>query len=173
VPADGRAVEEFHVRTSARPSLDVHRVSGGQDRTIVVEAAEAVLSVRLAPGQQSAEIAAALERLLRDALPEGATLAFSAERAEPSLFDPALPALAAARRALERACGRPPALVRSGGSLPVLSAFAERGIPAIVSGFATPADAFHAPNESYRLAALEQGAAAARALYAELGRLSG
>jgi acetylornithine deacetylase/succinyl-diaminopimelate desuccinylase-like protein len=63
--------------------------------------------------------------------------------------------------------------VRSGGSLPVLSAFAERGIPAIVSGFATPADAFHAPNESYRLAALEQGARAARALYAELAGLSG
>jgi hypothetical protein len=62
--------------------------------------------------------------------------------------------------------------VRSGGSLPVLSAFADRGIPAIVSGFAVPTDAFHAPDESYRLAGLEQGAAAARALYEELGRLS-
>jgi acetylornithine deacetylase/succinyl-diaminopimelate desuccinylase-like protein len=172
IPSDARAVEEFHVRTSARPSLDVHRVSGGQDRTIVVDVASAALSVRLAPGQRSSEISAALERLLRDALPAGATLTYTAELAEPSLFDPALPALAAARRALERACGRPPAVVRSGGSLPVLSAFADRRIPAIVSGFAVPSDAFHAPDESYRLAGLEQGAAAARALYEELGRLS-
>ena len=55
----------------------------------------------------------------------------------------------------------------------MLSAFADRGIPAIVSGFAVPADAFHAPDESYRVAGLEQGAAAARALYAELAGLSG
>jgi len=80
IPADARAVEEFHVRTSARPSLDVHRVSGGQDRTIVTEAASAALSVRLAPGQRSAEIAPALEKLLRDALPAGATMTFTAER---------------------------------------------------------------------------------------------
>ena len=33
-------------------------------------------------------------------------------------------------------------------------------------------DALHAPNESYRLVALEQGAAAARALYEELAGLA-
>jgi acetylornithine deacetylase/succinyl-diaminopimelate desuccinylase-like protein len=64
------------------------------------------------------------------------------------------------------------ALVRSGGTLPILAAFAERGIPAIVSGFSLPDDALHAPNESYRLVALEQGAAAARALYEELAALT-
>ena len=79
--------------------------------------------------------------------------------------------LLAARRALTRACGREPALVRTGGTLPVLAAFAQRGIPAIVSGFSLPDDALHAPNESYRLVALEQGARAARALYEELAGL--
>ncbi|HWK27081.1 MAG TPA: hypothetical protein VNS09_10975, partial [Solirubrobacter sp.] len=78
----------------------------------------------------------------------------------------------AARRAIERSFGREPALVREGGTLPILAAFAERGIPAIVSGFSLPEDALHAPNESYRLVALEQGAAAARALYEELAGLS-
>ncbi len=58
--------------------------------------------------------------------------------------------------------------MRSGGTLPVLAAFSERGIPAIVSGFSLPDDALHAPNESFRLVALDQGAAAARALYQEL-----
>ena len=170
-PSDARAAEEFHLRTSAEPSFDVHRVSGGEARTIVTEACSATLSVRLAPGQRSAEIAPVLESLLRDALPAGAELTFSAERAEPSLFDPALPALQAARTALARACGREPALVRSGGTLPVLAAFAGRGIPAIVSGFAVPADSIHAPDESFRVAGLEQGARAARALYEELAGL--
>ena len=61
--------------------------------------------------------------------------------------------------------------MRTGGSLPVLSAFADRGMPAIVSGFAVPGDNFHAPDESFRLAGLEQGARAARALYEELAAL--
>jgi acetylornithine deacetylase/succinyl-diaminopimelate desuccinylase-like protein len=165
-PADPAAEAEFYLRTGAEPSLDVHHVEGGQARTIVPELASADLSVRLVAGQRSAEIAAALEWLLRDALPAGADLSFSADRAEPAGFDPAHPALQAARRALGE-----PALVRSGGTLPVLAAFSQRGIAAIVGGFALPDDAIHAPNESYLLASLEQGAAAARALFAELSRM--
>ena len=144
---------------------------GGEARTIVVPVATADLSVRLVGNQRSEVIAANLEGLLRDALPAGAELVFSVDRAEPSAFDPALPALQAAVRALERSTGVAPALIRSGGTLPVLAAFSERGIPAIVSGFSLPDDNLHAPNESFRLVALDQGAAAARALYEELAKL--
>jgi acetylornithine deacetylase/succinyl-diaminopimelate desuccinylase-like protein len=155
-PSDPAATTEFYVRTTAEPSLDVHRVEGGQARTIVVPVASADLSVRIVGGQRSEEIARNLEQLLRDALPDGAELTFSADRAEGSAFDPEHSALVAARHALERAVGSEPALVRTGGTLPVLAAFAERGIPAIVSGFSLPDDALHAPNESYRLVALSR-----------------
>ncbi|HEY6891065.1 MAG TPA: M20/M25/M40 family metallo-hydrolase [Solirubrobacter sp.] len=170
-PADARAVEEFYIRTTAEPSLDVHRIEGGQARTIVVPVATADLSVRIVGGQRSEEIAANLEQLLRDALPDGAELLFSADRAEASAFDPETPALLAARRALASVGGKDATLCRTGGTLPILAAFAERGIPAIVSGFSLPDDALHAPNESYRLVALEQGEQAARALYEELAEL--
>ena len=56
-PADARAGEELHVRTMAGTSVDVHRVAAGEPRTIVPERAEASLSVRLAGGQRSEEIA--------------------------------------------------------------------------------------------------------------------
>jgi len=171
-PADARAGEELHVRTMAGTSVDVHRVQAGEPRTIVPERAEASLSVRLAGGQRSEEIAPALERLLRDALPEGAELELRLHGAEPSRFDPAAPALQAARRALEAATGVAPVVVRSGGSIPILAAFAERGIPTIVGGFALPEDRIHAPDESYRIASLELGLKAARALYAELASLA-
>ena len=59
-------------------------------------------------------------------------------------------------------------VVRSGGSIPILAAFAERGIPTIVGGFALPEDRIHAPDESYRIASLELGLKAARALYEDL-----
>jgi acetylornithine deacetylase/succinyl-diaminopimelate desuccinylase-like protein len=165
-PSDPAAEAEFWVRTGAEPSLDVNKVEGGEVRTIVPEVARAAVSVRLAAGQRSDVIGPALERLLRDALPAGAELTFRYDGAEPSRFDPALPALQAARRALGD-----PALVRSGGTLPILAAFAQRGIPAIVGGYALPEDQIHSPDESYRLASLEQGAEAARALYRELAGL--
>jgi acetylornithine deacetylase/succinyl-diaminopimelate desuccinylase-like protein len=73
--------------------------------------------------------------------------------------------------ALTEACGAPCALIRSGGSIPVLAAFAERGIPTILSGFTGPDDNFHAPDESFRLESLRLGEASARALYKHLAKL--
>jgi succinyl-diaminopimelate desuccinylase len=72
---------------------------------------------------------------------------------------------------LTEACGVAPALIRSGGSIPVLAAFAQRNIPTILSGFTLPEDAFHAPDESFRLESLRLGEMAARALYRHLARL--
>jgi len=76
-----------------------------------------------------------------------------------------------AREAFRRVCGTPPLLIRLGATLPLLAPLAARGIPTILSGFAVEDDAFHAPNESYRLEALELGAAAARELYIGLAEL--
>jgi len=135
------------------------------------ELARCDLSVRVAPGQDPATISSALETLLRGALPAGAELDYSAVLASPSRFDPALPPLKIARGAMARALGREPALLRSGGSLPILVAFMERGIPAIVSGFALPPDNFHSPDESFALASLDRGRRAARALFEDLAKL--
>jgi acetylornithine deacetylase/succinyl-diaminopimelate desuccinylase-like protein len=169
IPADEDAVAEFYDRTTARASLDVHRIEGGQTRTIVPPEARCDLSVRLAPGQDPPTIAAALEELLRGALPAGAELELRTGNAAPSRFDPAAPPLRIARAAMGRACGREPALIRSGGTLPILASFAQRGIPAIVSGFGLPQDNLHAPDESFRLESIELGRRSARALYEDLG----
>ncbi|HET9739760.1 MAG TPA: M20/M25/M40 family metallo-hydrolase [Solirubrobacteraceae bacterium] len=170
-PADAAAAAEFHTRTTADASLDVHRITGGDARTIVPPTATASLSLRLAAGQDPQEIAGALEALLRTGLPEGAELEISTVLAAPSRFDPGTDALRLARSALARACGRDPVLLRSGGSIPVLAAFAARSIPTVVSGFALPQDNFHAPDESYALASLDLGRRAARALYEDLSAL--
>jgi acetylornithine deacetylase/succinyl-diaminopimelate desuccinylase-like protein len=170
-PADPQAPAAFHTRTTADASLDIHRITGGDNRTIVPPTARADLSIRLAPAQDPEEIAGALEALLRGALPDGAELELRTGCAAPTRFDPEAPALRIARSALARAVGVEPVLVRSGGSIPVLSAFAERGIPTIVSGFGLPEDRFHAPDESYAIASLDKGRRAARALYEDLAAL--
>jgi acetylornithine deacetylase/succinyl-diaminopimelate desuccinylase-like protein len=165
------AGDEYYERTGAATALDVNMIEVGEPRTIVPSLARGHLSVRLAPGQRAAPIAAELERLLREAAPAGAEVTIELELSEPALFDAGDPAIQLARGALERACGTEPALVRIGGTLPLLAVLADRGITSIVSGFALPDDAYHAPNESYRLESLRLGEATARELYAALAEL--
>ena len=165
------AAGEFWDRTGGEPSVDVNMLTAGEPRTVIPSVARAQLSMRLAPGQSAAAMAPVLERLLREALPEGAELSVDFDLADPALFDANDPALQLAAGAFERACGTAPAFVRLGGTLPLLAVLAEQEVPTIVSGFALGADAFHAPNESYRLESLRLGELTAGELYRSLAEL--
>ena len=165
------AAAEYYERNGADASLEVNEIVGGEPRTLVPAVARGTVSMRLAPGQRATEIGPALERLLRDAAPADADVTMSWHLAEPSLFEPDLPAIVLAAAAIERATGTAPALVRSGGSIPVVAEFAALGIPTIVSGFGLPEDDIHAPNESYRLESLELGERTARELLTGLAAL--
>ena len=170
-PAYPGAGAEYYERNGAQPSLEINAIHAGEHRTVVPAVAHASVSQRLAPGQNAQDALATLERLLREALAPGAELELSAEVAQPSLFPPDDPAVALSAQALERAVGAPAAFVRTGGSIPVVAEFAARDIPAVVSGFGLEDDAYHAPDESFRLLALDQGAAAANELYRALAAL--
>ena len=78
------AAAEFWERTGAAPSVDVNMVWAGEPRTVIPAAATAQLSMRLAPGQSAAEMAAELERLLRAGVPDGAELTVDFDLAEPA-----------------------------------------------------------------------------------------
>jgi acetylornithine deacetylase/succinyl-diaminopimelate desuccinylase-like protein len=140
-------------------------------RTIIPAFAKANVSLRTAPGQDSAELCKVLEKLLREAAPAGAEVEITGHTAQPAQFDPESPPLKLAQEAFERATGTAPALVRSGGTIPILRAFADRGIQTIVSGFALPDDHIHAPNESYRLKSVELNEKTSYELLKALGRL--
>jgi acetylornithine deacetylase/succinyl-diaminopimelate desuccinylase-like protein len=169
------AAAELYARTWADTSLDINGIEGGdaqQRRTIIPCTASARLSVRVALGQSGTEIAATLERILREAAPPGARIELDVDPGEPAGFDAADPVLALAREAIGRATGSRPLFVRSGGSIPILGALAHRDIPTVLSGFALDADGIHGPDESYRLESLALGERAARELYAALATLS-
>ncbi|MFN2525852.1 MAG: M20/M25/M40 family metallo-hydrolase [Actinomycetota bacterium] len=174
-PLHDRAGAEYYERNWGDASVDVHGIAGGdaaQIRTQVPSSAQAKLSIRLAPGQTVAAAGASVRRLLEDAIPPGAEVKIEVfSKGEPALFSPDSPAIRLAAEALEAANGVAPVLTRVGGSLPVLSVFSDRGIPAIVSGYALPLDGIHGPNESFRLESLRLGLASARALYNHLASL--
>jgi acetylornithine deacetylase/succinyl-diaminopimelate desuccinylase-like protein len=169
------SARDFYTRNWSEPSFDINGIATGDaqlPRTILLGSARAMISIRLAPGQDAEQIRDTAERLIRAATPAGAELTITRHGlGRPALFDPELPALKLARAAIHRATGADPVLVRSGGSIPILATLGDRGIPTILTGFSLPADDLHAPNESYRLASLYLGEAAAERLYAALSEL--
>ncbi len=174
-PADPRAAEEFYLRTFAEPALDVNGVEAGSphlQKTVLPVEAVANLSIRLAPGQRVEEIAPALERLLRESAPDGAELDIELwSSSPPGLVPPDAKAIQLGLDAFERALGRRPALVRSGGTLPIVPALASKGIPTIITGFGLPDSQIHSPNERLVAEYVPLGIAAARELYRTLAAL--
>ena len=170
-PVAPGAGEQFHERTGARPAVDLNHTEAGAPRTVLPGEAKAAVTLRLAPGQSAADLQPVFEGLMREAAPEGAELEFHHHSGEPSFFDPESPALKLAGEAIARASGMDPVFIRSGGSIPVVADLATAGIPTVVTGFSLPDDAFHAPDESYRLASLELGEAASRELLHALAAL--
>ena len=169
------AARDFYERTWSEPSFDLNGLATGDAanvRTILPGSARAVISIRLAPGQDAEQIRDVAEALVREATPPGAELTLTRHGiGQPAVFDPSLPALRLAREAIGAACGSEPVLVRSGGSIAILAGFADRGVPTVLSGFSLTGDDLHAPNESYRLESLRLGERAAEELYAALARL--
>jgi acetylornithine deacetylase/succinyl-diaminopimelate desuccinylase-like protein len=174
-PADAEAAADFHLRTWAEPSLDVHSLQAGVPglmKTIVPAAAEAMLSMRLAPGQTLEQVVPAIERIVRAAVPAEADLDLELlAGCDPGSFDPHAPAIGLAADAFERALGVRPVFVRSGGSLPIVPALAGRAIPTVSTGFDLPDGNIHAPNERLLVAHIEAGVAAARELFLAWGQL--
>jgi acetylornithine deacetylase/succinyl-diaminopimelate desuccinylase-like protein len=148
---DPAAAEEFYERTMANTAIDVHGIAVGEpylQKTVLPVSAEANVSIRLAAGQNRDQIDEAFQRLIREALPEGADLEI--ERwgaAPPGLIPPDSAAIVLAQDAFERVVGRRPLLLRSGGTLPIVPALADKRIPTILSGFALPNANMHSPNE--------------------------
>jgi acetylornithine deacetylase/succinyl-diaminopimelate desuccinylase-like protein len=174
-PADPGAAEGFHLRTLASPSLDVHGIAVGEPsavKTNIPHEATATLSLRLVAGQDAPAVAASLDRLLRDAAPEGAEVEIEdLGVALPAALDPDHPVVRAAAAGIERATGWPAVSVRLGGTLPVIAVLAARGVPTVLTGFGLPDDAIHAPDEHLRVEYLETGTRAAMAILEELGGL--
>ncbi|HEX3805064.1 MAG TPA: M20/M25/M40 family metallo-hydrolase, partial [Solirubrobacteraceae bacterium] len=174
-PADPGAAAEFYIRTTAEPALDVNGIESGSphlEKTVLPVRAVANVSVRLAPGQQPETIAAAFEQLIRAAAPAGAELDLQLNAsARPGIVPPDAQAIRLGQDAFERVLGVRPKLIRSGGTLPIVAALADEGIPTIISGFSLPDANVHAPNENLPARYIPLGIEAAKALLEELGNL--
>lgn len=153
----GEAGYTTHERLGIRPSLDVNGIWGGYTgegaKTILPAKAFAKISMRLVPDQNHEKIAKLFEKHFKSIAPAGVKVKVEYLHGGQAYVSPidTVEYLAAAR-AMETAFGKKPIPVRSGGSIPIISAFEKiLGIKSILLGFGLDSDAIHSPNESYPL----------------------
>ncbi len=178
VPAPaGEAGWTTYERRTVRPTLDICGIWGGYTgagaKTIIPARCGAKLSARLVPDQDPGAIAELVRRHLLDRAPVGLTTevdVLSTGRWVSAATDH--PAVQAASRAVAQVWGRPPSLVREGGSIPPVASIADQlQVACVLFGVGLPDDRFHAPNERLRLEQLHRGVRATVRLWNELGAI--
>ncbi len=167
-PADEAAADEYHLRTTMLPSLDVHGLRAGDPSlvaTVIPATAEATLSCRVPPGADAQQVADVLRGMLEAAVPPGAQIEVEGLGvAGASRIDPSEPVMVAAMRGITQATGLPVTPVGIGGSIPVVAAMSARGTTVVLTGFALPDDGYHSPDEHLRVEHLALGVQAAEGI---------
>jgi acetylornithine deacetylase/succinyl-diaminopimelate desuccinylase-like protein len=163
-------------RIWARPTAEINGIGGGYQgqgtKTVIASHAMAKLTFRLVPEQEGDEILKLAKEHLRKHLPKGVTLEIATGHSGPwYLTDPRSPSGEAAQRALRKAFDRDPALIREGGSIPIVSQFREiLGVETLLMGLALPDCRAHSPNENFPLENFEGGIRLNKAILQELAR---
>jgi acetylornithine deacetylase/succinyl-diaminopimelate desuccinylase-like protein len=164
-------------RTDARPTAEVNGIGGGYQgqgtKTVIPSKAFAKLTFRLVPKQNPAAILKSVEAHLRKHCPPGVELELTAGHSgDWYLTDPNSKDGLAAQRALEQTFGSKPALIREGGSIPIVQTFKKvLGVETLLLGLALPDCRAHSPNENFPVANLLAGIRLNRALLRELAKV--
>src|SRR5438128_6347955 len=150
-------------RIWARPTAEINGIGGGYQgqgtKTVIASHAMAKLTFRLVPEQEGDEILKLAKEHSRKHLPKGVTLEITDGHSGPwYLTDPHSPIGEAAQRALHKAFNAEIALIREGGSIPIVSQFRGiLGIETLLMGLALPDCRAHPPNENFPPETLEAG----------------
>jgi len=152
-------------RIWARPTAEVNGIGGGYQgegtKTVLPSKAMGKFTFRLVPDQDPQKIIALVQDYFQRNAPPSVHLHLApGHSAEPYLVDPHAGFGAAAQKALGRLFpGKKPALIREGGSIPIVADFKSiLNADTLLLGLALPDCNAHSPNETFPLAHLALGA---------------
>jgi acetylornithine deacetylase/succinyl-diaminopimelate desuccinylase-like protein len=161
-------------RLWARPTAEINGIGGGYQgpgtKTVIPSYTIAKLTFRLVPNQKPDEIVALAKKHLEKNLPPGVTLEMTGGHNGPwYLTDPNAKFGQAAQRALRRTYNTDVAMIREGGSIPIVSDFRSiLGVETLLLGLALPNCRAHSPNENFPLENLDGGMRMNKAVLEEL-----
>ncbi len=142
-------------RQSIRPTLDVNGMWSGYTgegaKTIIPSKAYAKISMRLVPNQNPDDIAEKFEKYFKSIAPKAVKVKVTRLHGGDAYITPTnFDGYKAAAKAIEKAFGKKPLPIYSGGSIPIVPLFEkELGTKSILMGFGLNSDAIHSPNEHY------------------------
>lgn len=158
-------------RNSCRPCFDVCGIWGGYTgegaKTVLPSKAYAKISCRLVANQDHEEISRLMKEYIESLAPKSIKVNVTPMHGGAGYLCPIdLPAYQAASKAVEKAFGKAPLAIRSGGSIPIIAAFEEiLGIKTVLMGFGLESDAIHSPNENFSLDIFRKGVEAVAEFY--------
>ncbi|MEI8280744.1 MAG: dipeptidase [Bacteroidota bacterium] len=150
-------------RTGVRPTLDVNGIWGGYigegAKTVLPSKANAKISMRLVPNQNSDQIAALFQKHFEKIAPDYVKVKVTAHHGgEPVVTPTDSVAYKAASKAIQTAFGKDPIPTRGGGSIPIIALFEKTlGLKTVLMGFGLDNDNIHSPNEKYDVANYYKG----------------
>ncbi len=151
----GEAGYSAYERTALRPALDVNGIWGGYtgegSKTIIPAEAHAKFSIRLVPNQRYEAVNELVRSYVRTYTPTGVEVQLKVHHGgDPYLLPTNSVEYRAAAAAVADVFGKEPLPLRTGGSIPVISAFKRHlGAEAVLLGFGLDSDAIHSPNEHF------------------------
>jgi len=164
-------------RIWARPTAEVNGIGSGYQgegtKTVLPSKAMAKLTFRLVPGQDPKRIQELASTWFREHAPPSVKLEIvPGHSGEPYVVDPHAGFGVAAQKALKRTIrGEKLALIREGGSIPIVADFKSiLGADTLLLGFALPDCNAHSPNETFPVEHLDLGMRLNRFLLEEIAK---
>jgi acetylornithine deacetylase/succinyl-diaminopimelate desuccinylase-like protein len=142
-------------RTGVRPTLEVNGIWGGYigegAKTVLPAKANAKISMRLVPNQNSDRITELFTKHFESIAPQGVKVTVRPHHGgEPAVTPTDSVAYKAAEKAIFESFGKLPIPTRGGGSIPIVSLFEkELGLKTVLFGFGLDSDNLHSPNEKF------------------------
>jgi acetylornithine deacetylase/succinyl-diaminopimelate desuccinylase-like protein len=150
-------------RIGIRPTAEINGLTSGYQgegtKTVLPATASAKLTFRLVPNQKPDRVLNLVEIHLQNLLPPGVEMEIvRGHGGMPYVLDLKSPWCGAALRALEQTFGQKPALMREGGSIPIVQTFRDLlGSDTLLLGLAAPDCKAHAPDENFPIENFEAG----------------
>ncbi len=144
-------------REWGRPTAEINGIIGGYTgkgaKTVIASHASAKVSFRLVADQDPAKVTKAFFKWCKDRTPPGCRWEFIDHHGGFGVTVPVdSPYLEAASGAIKDATGKSPALIKSGGSIPVAGMLKDKlKLDTIFMGFGLDDDRVHSPNEKFEL----------------------
>jgi len=161
-------------REWGRPTAEINGIWGGYTgagaKTVIPAKASAKVSFRLVADQDPRKITKAFFAWLKDRTPPGCRWELTDHHGGFGVTVPTdSPTLHAAARAIKKATGKEPALVKTGGSIPVAGMLKDLlKLDTIFMGFGLDDDRVHSPNEKFELDCFRMGMKSHAMFIAEL-----